>query len=317
MAGDSGKSADKTKEGGIDHDSPYYLHPSDYPRQKDVKRSSSKPVGNCTNCGKDGHNRDGCFELIGYPDWWPGKGKQDKAKLSAACVEAEKSPIAVSGYLDSGLQPRYYAYDSLLKNKRKRGYEQPVTIPNGEAVPVEGRGECALPSGAIIKDVLHVPKFKCNLLSVSRLSKELQCAVTFFPEFCIMQDLYSRTLIGAGDCEDGLYKMGMFENNRHAMMTTQTKFTRLPFPISVTKTNACFELIHCDIWGKYRTPSLTRANYFLTIVDDFSRSVWVFLLKHKDQASICLVDFHKMVKVQFEKNIKRIRCDNGGEFVSL
>ncbi|GKD73081.1 putative RNA-directed DNA polymerase [Tanacetum coccineum] len=391
MAGDSGKSADKTKEGGIDHDSPYYLHPSDYPRQKDVKRSSSKPVGNCTNCGKDGHNRDGCFELIGYPDWWPGKGKQDKAKLSAACVEAEKSPIAglsdfqyqqflkffrnkegangeesgpkanLAGNIDkegkwifdSGTTEHITHNDSLLKNKRKRGYEQPVTIPNGEAVPVEGRGECALPSGAIIKDVLHVPKFKCNLLSVSRLSKELQCAVTFFPEFCIMQDLYSRTLIGAGDCEDGLYKMGMFENNRHAMMTTQSmwhkrlghpsssrlyhldffkntsldskffcdscvkaKFTRLPFPISVTKTNACFELIHCDIWGKYRTPSLTRANYFLTIVDDFSRSVWVFLLKHKDQASICLVDFHKMVKVQFEKNIKRIRCDNGGEFVS-
>ncbi|GJS88300.1 putative RNA-directed DNA polymerase [Tanacetum coccineum] len=47
---------------------------------QDVKRSSSKPIGNfCTNCGKDGHNRDGCFELIGYPDWWPGKGKQDKA----------------------------------------------------------------------------------------------------------------------------------------------------------------------------------------------------------------------------------------------
>ncbi|GKB09683.1 putative RNA-directed DNA polymerase [Tanacetum coccineum] len=324
------------------------------PKQKDVKRSSSKPVGNCTNCGKDGHNRDGCFELIGYPDWWPGKGKQDKAKLSAACVEAEKSPIAglsdfqyqqflkffrnkeganaeesgpkanLAGNIDkegkwifdSGTTEHITHNDSLLKNKRKRGYEQPVTIPNGEAVPVEGRGECALPSGAIIKDVLHVPKFKCNLLSVSRLSKELQCAVTFFPEFCIMQDLYSRTLIGAGDCEDGLYKMGMFENNRHAMMTTQTKFTRLPFPISVTKTNACFELIHCDIWGKYRTPSLTRANYFLTIVDDFSRSVWVFLLKHKDQASICLVDFHKMVKVQFEKNIKRIRCDNGGEFVS-
>ncbi|GJY40837.1 zinc finger, CCHC-type containing protein [Tanacetum coccineum] len=85
------------------------------------------------------------------------------------------------------------------------------------------RRNVASPSGAIVKDVLHVPKFKCNLLSVSRLSKELQCAVTFFPEFCIMQDLYSRTLIGAGDCEDGLYKMGMFENNRHAMMTTQTK----------------------------------------------------------------------------------------------
>ncbi|GKE03897.1 secreted RxLR effector protein 161-like protein [Tanacetum coccineum] len=28
----------------------------------------------CTFCGKDGHNEDGCFRLIGYPDWWPRKG---------------------------------------------------------------------------------------------------------------------------------------------------------------------------------------------------------------------------------------------------
>ncbi|GKD12981.1 hypothetical protein Tco_1197388, partial [Tanacetum coccineum] len=145
-----------------------------------------------------------------YPDWWPGKGKQDKAKLSAACVEVSISTIleilpkqrSLAGNIDkegkwifdSGTTEHITHNDSLLKNKRKRGYEQPVTIPNGEAVPVEGRGECALPSGAIIKDVLRVPKFKCNLLSVSRLSKELQCAVTFFLEFCIMQDLYSRTL---------------------------------------------------------------------------------------------------------------------------
>ncbi|GJR14948.1 putative RNA-directed DNA polymerase [Tanacetum coccineum] len=256
MVGDSGKSADKTKEGGIDHDSPYYLHPSDYPKSGKGRESehSSKSIG--------GRERQASY-----------------GQVSEACVEAEKSLIA--GFFKRLSISNNSCNSSKTKKVRmekkvdprptiegKRGYEQPVTIPNGEAVPVEGRGECALPSGAIIKDVLHVPKFKCNLLSVSRLSKELQCAVTFFPEFCIMQDLYSRTLIGAGDCEDGLYKMGMFENNRHAMMTTQT-----------------------DPCG--------------------------FLLEHNgSKLSICLVDFHKMVKVQFEKNIKRIRCDNGGEFVS-
>ncbi|KAL9996374.1 putative RNA-directed DNA polymerase [Helianthus debilis subsp. tardiflorus] len=96
----------------------------------------------------------------------------------------------------------------------------------------------------------------------------------------------------------------------------KAKFTRLPFPISTTKTNACFDLLHCDVWGKYRTLSFTRASYFLTIVDDFSRAVWVFLLKRKDEASTCLVFFHKMIQIQFGKNIKRIRCDNGGEFTS-
>jgi hypothetical protein len=81
----------------------------------------------------------------------------------------------------------------------------------------------------------------------------------------------------------------------------KAKFIRLPFPISTIKTSACFDLIHCDVWGKYRTPSFTYASYFLTIFDDFSRAVWVFLLKHKHEASTCLVKFHKMVQTQFDK----------------
>jgi len=42
-----------------------------------------------------------------------------------------------------------------------------------------------------------------------------------------------------------------------------------------------FALIHCDIWGAYRTPSLCGAHYFLTIVDDASRGVWVYLMRER------------------------------------
>lgn len=45
-------------------------------------------------------------------------------------------------------------------------------------------------------------------------------------------------------------------------------------------------------------------------------TVWVYLIKHKYEASTYLIYFPKMIKTQFEKNIKRIRCDNGGEFTS-
>ncbi|GJT33906.1 putative reverse transcriptase, RNA-dependent DNA polymerase, LTR copia-type gag-polypeptide [Tanacetum coccineum] len=41
----------------------------------------------CTFCGKDGHNEDGCFRLIGYPDWWPGKGRQEKQRPRNVHVE--------------------------------------------------------------------------------------------------------------------------------------------------------------------------------------------------------------------------------------
>lgn len=96
----------------------------------------------------------------------------------------------------------------------------------------------------------------------------------------------------------------------------KAKNTRLPFLISEIKTTACFDLIYCDVWGKYITPSFSKAQCLLTIVDDFSWPVWTFLLKHKHAASTHLMNFHKMIKTQFGKEIKRIRCDNRGELFS-
>ncbi|KAK1439791.1 hypothetical protein QVD17_05611 [Tagetes erecta] len=111
-------------------------------------------------------------------------------------------------------------------------------------------------------------------------------------------------------------KTSNFDLDNFCDSCSRAKHSRLPFPSSSIKTSAPFDLVHCDIWGGYRISSFTKANYFLTIVDDFSRAVWTFLLKHKSEASQCLKSFHKMVEVQFKKQIKRVRCDNGGEFTS-
>ena len=45
--------------------------------------------------------------------------------------------------------------------------------------------------------------------------------------------------------------------------------------------------------------------------------MWTFLIKHKHEVGLHLINFHEMVKTQFGKDIKRIRCDNGGEFISI
>lgn len=45
---------------------------------------------------------------------------------------------------------------------------------------VKGKRTCTLPKETKIRDVLYVPDFTCNLLSVSRLTKGLECAITFF-----------------------------------------------------------------------------------------------------------------------------------------
>ncbi|XP_075098909.1 uncharacterized protein LOC142175808 [Nicotiana tabacum] len=56
-----------------------------------------------------------------------------------------------------------------------------------------------------LRDVLHVLDFKFNLMSVSKLTRELSCCPAFFPDFCIFQDLYSGKVLEIGKEHNGLY----------------------------------------------------------------------------------------------------------------
>jgi len=89
----------------------------------------------------------------------------------------------------------------------------------------------------------------------------------------------------------------------------------LNFLASESHARDLFELIHYNIWGAYRVPSLCGAQYFLIIVDDASRAVWVYLMKAKGEVSVLLQNFVIMVKTQFGKDVKIIRSDNGQEFL--
>lgn len=106
--------------------------------------------------------------------------------------------------------------------------------------------------------------------------------------------------------------IGSVVNIENCDSCLRAKQTRLPFPNSNIKTSSCFELIHYDIWGGYKVPSLSGAHYFLTIVDDFSRSTWIYLIKNKSDVGKNLIAFYNMIQTQFGKGIKRIRSDNGG-----
>lgn len=92
------------------------------------------------------------------------------------------------------------------------------------------------------------------------------------------------------------------------------KQTRLPFPSSMSKTLALFDLIHVDVWGPYRVATHNGFRFFLTIVDDKSRMCWLYLLRLKSDVFPVLKSFVALVKTQFNKDVKRIRSDNGTEF---
>ncbi|GJS31762.1 putative RNA-directed DNA polymerase [Tanacetum coccineum] len=95
-----------------------------------------------------------------------------------------------------------------------------------------------------------------------------------------------------------------------------SKQTREPFPLSDHTSESLGDLIHLDLWGPYRVTSREGYRYFLTIVDDFSRAVWVYLLKSKDEVFGYFVEFVNLIANQFLKRIKTIRSDNGTEFIN-
>ena len=75
-----------------------------------------------------------------------------------------------------------------------------------------------------------------------------------------------------------------------------------------------FSLIHADIWGPSRFENITRARWFLLLVDDHTRLSWTFLMKNKSETSQIFQTFHKMIQNQFQTNIQVFKTDNARDF---
>ena len=96
-----------------------------------------------------------------------------------------------------------------------------------------------------------------------------------------------------------------------------SKQSRKPFP-SQTKFNSSkiLEIIHADICGPISPTTPGGNRYSLLFVDDYSRKMWVYLLKEKSSAFEAFKKFKALVENGTEKSIKILRTDRGGEFCS-
>lgn len=95
------------------------------------------------------------------------------------------------------------------------------------------------------------------------------------------------------------------------------KQCRLPFSKNGSRATKLLELVHTDVCGPLPIRSNGGCRYFLTLIDDYTRKVFVYLLKSKNQAYQCFVDFKQMVENQTEQKIKTLRSDNGTEYVNV
>lgn len=92
--------------------------------------------------------------------------------------------------------------------------------------------------------------------------------------------------------------------------------SKIAFNKSGISSSRILELLHIDLWGPYSEISLTGARFLLTIVDDFSRCTWTYMLANKVDVSIALRTFYNIVVNQFQLKIMKVRSDNGIEFIN-
>ncbi|CAI7813579.1 unnamed protein product [Closterium sp. NIES-53] len=96
----------------------------------------------------------------------------------------------------------------------------------------------------------------------------------------------------------------------------QAKFTRYPFSSSEATAKAPLDEVVMDVVGPLKLGA-AGAEYFLTIVDVYTRMTWVYVLSKKsDVAETVKTDWLPMVERQKDRLVKAIRTDRGGELLS-
>ncbi|RVW50306.1 Retrovirus-related Pol polyprotein from transposon TNT 1-94 [Vitis vinifera] len=94
------------------------------------------------------------------------------------------------------------------------------------------------------------------------------------------------------------------------------KSHRVSFPLILNKSPLPFMVIHFDVWGPSKVPTLSGSRWFVTFIDDCTRMTWLYLMKTKDEVNLLFQNFHKMIETQYNAKVWVLRSDNGGEYQS-
>ncbi|KAF7814836.1 Retrovirus-related Pol polyprotein from transposon TNT 1-94 [Senna tora] len=141
----------------------------------------------CDHCYKKGHTKDTCWEIHGKPPNW----KPRSHSSIAHHVET----------IDS--QPFSQNQIEFLQKLFGQSSTSSVKIADGTMVKVSGIEYAKISANLTLLNVLHVPTLTCNLLSVSKLTRDNHCAANFKSHGCSFHDLASGKMIGSvEECND-------------------------------------------------------------------------------------------------------------------
>jgi hypothetical protein len=95
------------------------------------------------------------------------------------------------------------------------------------------------------------------------------------------------------------------------------KQVRHQFPVqTIHVSSKPLEMIHSDVWTT-KTESIGRCKYYVSFIDDHTRKVWVYFIKHKGEVFQHFLNFKAMVEKENGVSVKNLRSDGGGKYFQM
>lgn len=142
---------------------------------------------------------------------------------------------------------------------------------------------CIVQKGHIDDELWGVGKMKRNLYLIEYVLEKYYCNF-FNSKDMTVQKLHvflghpSITTMKHMNIIDGKFHADDLKVLENHEVCTKAKETRDPFPTLNRRFEELFKLVHVDIWEE----NICHAKKFLTLVEDHSRTIWIYLLQSKD-----------------------------------
>jgi transposase InsO family protein len=95
------------------------------------------------------------------------------------------------------------------------------------------------------------------------------------------------------------------------------KHKRAPFPKQLEyRDEDVLALVHGDICGPITLTTPSGNWYFILLVDDVSRFMWVKMLATRDRATDAIKQYQATAEAGIDRKLKVFQSDHGGEFTS-
>ncbi|XP_019189518.1 PREDICTED: uncharacterized protein LOC109183945 [Ipomoea nil] len=185
---------------------------------------NNRNLARCTFCGMTGHTIEKCYKKHGYPPGWVPDSEYsllnskpngaEQVQHISSCISGPNfnkensntegkytdlmhiNSAYLNSYawiIDSGATDHIVCSLEFFDNYRTVS-EAKVNLPNGNHATVEHIGNIKLSNDIWLKDVLHIPSFKFNIISIHKLLQNSAYSLMFTYGQCLLREDHGRMI---------------------------------------------------------------------------------------------------------------------------